>query len=197
MEPVNNLTVWFNECSGLTSEADVEDIIRLFAEFGLVPVEGGWGSEARLVVDLPAHLTKVHSVSPKFKKPEPGLSSDTWILKLLRVDQPQVQTNLFISRDQLDASWRILMNVYVPSYLQQGQARRTSPNDASCWDGVLGTAPPTSRPSGETGCLGSQIERIHWMTGVLRTRSMMIWRRWCGAMLILTCGFGRTLNWFG
>ena len=175
-----DLVLWFNECAGLASEAEVEDIVRFFIGFGLVPVEGGWGSEARLVVDVPAYLTSVHNVAPEFKKPEPGLASDMWILKLLRVDQPEIQTNLLISRDQLDGAWRILMNIYAPSYLRQGLSLE---DFGTSWTELVDSLGPAlyerTRPVLGIASAASD-RRIGKPKDVSQRRLLVGWRTWYG-----------------
>ena len=52
--------------------------------------------------DLRSLLIYVHSKSPVFKKPEPGMSAGMWTLRLVRSGELQTQTRLYITRDQLE-----------------------------------------------------------------------------------------------
>jgi hypothetical protein len=188
MTALKDLVLWFNECAGLSLRAEIEDIVSLLARFGLVPVEAGWGSEARPVVDVPAYLAGVHSVSPKFKKPEPGLSSDMWILKLVRVDQPFTEIVLFISCDQLDGSWRIRMSTSVRSYIRQGLSLE---DFGDSWTELVDALGPVlyerTRPA--LGIASAASDRqIGTEKDISQRRLLVGWRTWYGPAYVETFG---------
>ncbi len=187
----SQLLMRFDECTELHGEGDVEDIVELFARFKLVPTKDG----ATPVADVSNHLTSVHNRGPVFKNPAPGLASDMWILKMLRTDQPQVQTNLYLSRDQLDGAWRLLVSVWIPSHARQGL---TLDEFGASWTELLdGLGSALYQRVGPVlgSVLSTTPDARHFNERDITNRRLVIgWRTWFGPGYVETFGPERLLG---
>jgi hypothetical protein len=179
---LRNIWFYLRECRGVASEKDVREIVQSLNRFGLVPGVGAWTGTAtpQPVEDLTAHLEKVHHVAPPFRKPDPGVAAELWSFGMLCVEQPWVQAQAAVSRQQLSDVWDILLSVFTPSHARQGM---TLEEFSASWCTLLehlGDALYARAGPALALIVGHDSQYTRFAKDAMQRRLLIGWRTWYG-----------------